>query len=526
VQEGHRPFPEGGPALMNNHFHSWTRFVCREGLNELETFDFESVKWLQLHLHGPAGTVRVGRPGILRRVYNFPRMPEISTSDTSLQQLFRASVNTILNNSQDTIVDGMGRERQQYSGDIGHIVHALHRGFGEAQLPARFLSTYSQGLTKDGFFLDAWPAYDRLNRLAQRQLDLTPWGPLLDHGVGFTFDAYYHYQYTGRAEDLEEVFPRLARFFRYLQSLRQPDGLLPVENLGIPTVWIDHDAYRHQRHKQLAFNAYVAAMLTEALAPLCGVFGQRALQEEVQEVAGQLVKRMRDTYWSSAEGMLINNLPWYKEEGSLRTCDRSLAHFILSGWTISPAERQRLVEELRTAPERMGLSYPPNAQWRHWALAEGGQVQPILDEYRTRWMQMASVAQNNTMQETWEVKPDSNSQWSHASVAPLYIAYMSLAGVAPLAPAYQKVRIRPQPGDLMQFSLVNHTPQGPLTVAWSGRKGRQRLRIDRPAGMEAELWLPEQEKPNLAAGAPTGIPGVRAWKLPDLPKWEGVLRYS
>ena len=49
VQEAHQV---GGPALLNTHFHSWTRFICREGINHFETFDFESCRWMQLHLHG------------------------------------------------------------------------------------------------------------------------------------------------------------------------------------------------------------------------------------------------------------------------------------------------------------------------------------------------------------------------------------------------------------------------------------------------------------------------------------------
>jgi len=50
--------------------------------------------------------------------------------------------------------------------------------------------TYNQGLNEDGNLMDCRPAYDRLNRLSQRQIDLTPRGPLLDHGVGFDFDSY------------------------------------------------------------------------------------------------------------------------------------------------------------------------------------------------------------------------------------------------------------------------------------------------------------------------------------------------
>ena len=59
-------------------------------------------------------------------------------SDAALQKLLDASINTLHNSAQETIVDGMGRERQQYSGDCGHQLHAIFYAFGETRLPARF----------------------------------------------------------------------------------------------------------------------------------------------------------------------------------------------------------------------------------------------------------------------------------------------------------------------------------------------------------------------------------------------------
>src|ERR1035438_2092059 len=135
-------------------------------------------------------------------------------------------------------------------------MHAVHLAFGERRLVARYLTTWSQGMTKDGYFMDCWPAYDRLARLIERQLDLSGWGPILDHGVGFIFDCWSHYLYTGDLQALREPYPRLLLFARYLQGRIGADGLLPVENLGIPSVWIDHVAYQQQRHKQCAFNLY------------------------------------------------------------------------------------------------------------------------------------------------------------------------------------------------------------------------------------------------------------------------------
>ena len=266
VHEAHQV---GGPPLLDTHFDSWTRFTCRDGINRFECFDFESLRWLQLHVHNARGVVTIRDVGVRRRQFPWPQEPRMRCSEPALQRLFDASINTLHNCAQETLVDGMARERQQYSGDGGHQLHAVHLVFGETRLPARFLATWSQGMTKDGYFLDTWPAYDRLARLMERQLDLTVWGPILDHGVQFNFDCWHHYQYTGDLDAVREPYPRLLRFADYLRGIVGKDGLLPVENIGIPSVWIDHSAYQVQRHKQCSFNLYAAAAMQHALAPLC-----------------------------------------------------------------------------------------------------------------------------------------------------------------------------------------------------------------------------------------------------------------
>ncbi len=266
VQEAHEP---GGPPLLNTHFDSWTRFVCRQGVNTFECFDFESLRWLQLNVRGARGRARIRDVGVRRRVYPWRNVPRVRFAEPPLRRLIDASVNTLKNCAQETLVDGMARERQQYSGDGGHQTHALYYAFGETRQPARYLTTFSQGQMKEGFFLDCWPAYDRLARLVERQFGLTGWGPLLDHGVGFVFDCWNYYIYTGDLEALHEPYPRLLRFADYLHGLWEKGGrrLLPVEDIGVPSVWIDHNAYERQRHKQCAFNLYAAAMLENALAP-------------------------------------------------------------------------------------------------------------------------------------------------------------------------------------------------------------------------------------------------------------------
>jgi hypothetical protein len=491
---------------LDTHFYSWTRFTCREGKNEFETFDFESLRWLQLHIHNATGPVTVSDVHIRRRIFPWPTKPQLRTSEPDLQRLFDASFNTLDASAQETLMDGGGRERQQYSGDCGHQLHAIHLGLGEHSLVARYLTTFSQGMTKDGFFLDCWPAYDRLARLVERQFDLSGWGPILDHGVGFTFDNWHHYNYTGNLEALREPYPRLLRFAQYLQKLVGADGLLPVENIGIPSVWMDHIAYQQQRHKQCAFNLYAAAAMENALAPICRAFGNASQAESVEQFGRELREATVKRFWSQQQKLFINNLPWLAQDKNPRTCDRSLATAILYDQCPSNQTAAAL-RSLAECPPEMGFSYPANAGWRLWALAKGGRADIILSDLRQRFATMASVKLNNTLQEDWAATPDSGQEWSHCPVAPLYIAYQVLMGLKPLEPGFKRYELRPQLGDLADLELTAFTVQGPVSLRSRGKVGEREVVLQLPSSGQGELVLPKDEiveLPEISTPAPVG----------------------
>jgi hypothetical protein len=437
----------------------------------------------------------------------------VKTTVPPLQRLFDASLNTLNNCAQETLVDGMARERQQYSGDGGHQLHGVHLAFGESRLPARYLSTWSQGLTKEGFFLDCWPAYDRLARLVERQFDLSGWGPILDHGVGFNFDCWSHYLYTGDLDSLREPYPRLLRFAQYLRSLVGADGLLPVENLGIPSVWIDHAAYQRQRHKQCAFNLYTAAVMQRALAPICRAFGDVAEAETADQFGQDLLRAAVRKFWSRQRGLFINNLPWLAEEKTARTCDRSLATAVL--FDQCPGRKaENSVRSLADCPPEMGFSYPANAGWRLWALARAGRADVIVKDLRERWAPMDSVRLNNTLQEDWKAAPDSGAQWSHCAVVPLYIAYHGLLGLKPLAPGFKRYELRPQLADLADLDLAAFTVLGPLSFRAQGSRGEREVLLRLPPGGRGELVLPRDEEVDLPPAAGPVPAGHRRFGLP------------
>jgi hypothetical protein len=494
VHEAHKP---GTDALINTHFNSWSRFICKEGMNTFSPFDFESLRWVQLHIHNFDRPVTISNVGLLRRQFDYAVEPRIEISDTVIQRVMKASVNTLYNSAQDIIVDGMARERQQYSGDGSHQLHPLYQAFGESRLPARFVSTFSQGITVDGYFLDSWPAYDRLARLQQRSINWGYWGSIVDHGVGFCMDSYAYYLYTGDRTPLLEAYPRIVRFFKFLQSMVDPkDGLLKVEDLGVTCVWMDHIAFKQQKHKQLSFNLYVSAMTGTSLYELSTLFGDAETAQQAKEFSRNILSQCVANYWSEKEKIFIDNKPWMDEEKEVRYSDRALATALLFHQCPGNDEK-RSVEILKTFPSTMGVSYPCNAVWRYWALAENGEVETLLSDLRTKWGTMPSVWENTTLQEDWNAGYDGSSQWSHCAVAPIVLLYQGLAGAKPLTPGGKKYRVYPQPGDLRFIDIDIQTLAGAIKFTSEGLKGTRTLSLIVPPGNEVELWLDSREHVDL-----------------------------
>ncbi len=510
VHEAHKP---GGDALINTHFDSWSRFVCREGRNTFAPFDFESLRWVQLHIRNFNRPVTISDVGLLRRQFDYTVAPRIAISDSVIQKVMDASVNTLYNSAQDIVVDGMARERQQYSGDGSHQLHPLYQAFNETRLPARFVSTFSQGMTVDGYFLDSWPAYDRLARLQQRAIDWGYWGSIVDHGVGFCMDTYNYYLYTGDITPLKEAYPRIVKFFRFLQSkVDEKDGLLKVEDLGVTCVWMDHIAFKQQKHKQLSFNLYVSAMTGHSLYELGMLMGDEETAVQAKAFSANILSRCVAKYWSDEEKIFIDNKPWMAEEKEVRYSDRALATALLFHQCPGNDEKKS-VDILKTFPSAMGVSYPCNAVWRYWALAENGEVETLLYDLRHRWGKMPSVWENLTLQEDWNAVYDGGSQWSHCAVAPIVLLYQGLAGAKPLTPGGKTYRIRPQPGDLRLVDIDIQTPAGAITFKTEGVKGSRTLSLEVPKDGEVELWLDSRESVGLPVSERSGK-GIVKYRVP------------
>jgi alpha-L-rhamnosidase len=114
--------------------------------------------------------------------------------------------------------------------------------------------------------------------------------------------------------------------------------------------------------------------------------------------------------------------------------------------------------------------------------------------------------------EAWDQKYKPNQDWNHAwGAAPANLLPRFVLGVRPLAPAWTRALIRPNPGPLTRADGKVPTPRGPIVVRWT-RGGGFRLALELPAGVAAHVELPASER---SQGVRVGGRPARAHRVND-----------
>jgi len=153
---------------------------------------------------------------------------------------------------------------------------------------------------------------------------------------------------------------------------------------------------------------------------------------------------------------------------------------ILTG-TLSLAQGRQNLQRTIEQPTQFAQCSVAMSFYLFAALKEVG-LYSKSNQYWQIWRNM--LAKNATT--SVEAEAGERSECHAWGALALYELPTTILGVAPAAPGYKKVAIKPTPGYLKWAKGVVETPRGPVKVAWKVENGQLNLSYDAPIAVELE----------------------------------------
>ncbi|MBL7967927.1 MAG: hypothetical protein JNK09_13075 [Prolixibacteraceae bacterium] len=107
------------------------------------------------------------------------------------------------------------------------------------------------------------------------------------------------------------------------------------------------------------------------------------------------------------------------------------------------------------------------------------------------WYNMIRVGSTISL-EAWDNKYKPNQDWNHAwGAAPANIIPRKLMGIEPLEPGFGKIRIKPQPGDLVSAEIKTPTIRGDVRLSFKNKPQQSfAMNLTIPANTTSDVYLP------------------------------------
>nr|BFE56284.1 glycoside hydrolase family 78 protein [Dactylosporangium thailandense] len=241
------------------------------------------------------------------------------------------------------------------------------------------------------------------------------------------------------------------------------------------------------------------------LAEIAGVLGERADQARYTAHANAVTEAFHDEYVTPS-GRLASD------------AQTAYAMALTAGMLAKDEQRERagrrLVELVEAEGHHVGTGFagtPLICDALTGVGAEDSAYHLLLQRECPSWLYPITMGAT-TMWERWDsmlpdgtVNPGDMTSFNHyAFGAVADWLHRTVAGLAPAAPGYRRVAVRPRPGGGLAHAEATHdSPYGPIRVAWRRAGGILTADITLPPGVTAVVELPAGDPVEVGSGAHT-----------------------
>ena len=307
-----------------------------------------------------------------------------------------------------------------------------------------------------------------------------------------------YYQYTGDADFVREMWPRMVTLMDYVLSRTNSEGMAE----GQPDDWIFVDWVDFPMHKRgiLCFEQILFCKALETMALCAKVLGINKSNYRIK--AEELRNKVRQTFWSYEQKAYYHAL----EDGVL---NKQITKFpnmfaIIYGYAYEE-QRQEIMQSVMLNPNIDPITTPYMRFYELEALCIDGLHTQVLQEMRDYWGGMLREGatsfwekyvptETGTQHLAMYGRPYGKSLCHAWGASPVYLLGKYYLGVKPTKPGYEEYEVRPALGDLEWMKGDVPTPHGMIHVEMD----RKQIKIRATEG-RGTLYYKDQQvdiKPN------------------------------
>lgn len=496
--EGDDIFLENGrmvPPDQGSRFGA--RYVSRAGRQTWQLFEAQTpARYVQLVFRSGGTPVRVHSASMISLEYPVTERGSFACSDDKLTQLWRAAVDTVYLQLEDTFVMEAARERTAYAlvGEIEQSHLAYYAAYGDIEATELgFLYTLRSQLSSGliplftcGYLPTGFPRERVLLPLRSASQAVIP-----AYSVFYAQSVLNRHRYFAKAGFLEQQYPGLVRLAQWHERQADPEtGLL--DNINGP-VWLDWPTWFMWKSKDVChcganfgINALYCKMLDE-MAEIAGHLGLSDQAQRWRERAATVRKSLRQLFWNPKRGLYADIVV----DGRQVELFSELLNGMALLYGIATPEQTATIRRELTKPGSDLTRVSP--LYLYYVLE--GLIQAGEDDYSWRYLaerytQVLEGSDFPTLPEKWpDQKDDAPPAKIHGGGAGVaWSLTKHVLGIQPAAPGFAEVVFDPRPGHLTWAKGVVPTPHGDIKVEWhKDATGRIVPNIEMPKGIKLIL---------------------------------------
>ncbi|RPK54688.1 Bacterial alpha-L-rhamnosidase [Streptomyces sp. ADI96-02] len=360
-------------------------------------------------------------------------------------------------------------ERLGWTGDINVFAPTAAYTMESARFLGKWLWDLQDDQRADGAFTDVAPQAGALGAGS------AGWG---DAGVTVPWALYRAY---GDTRVLERSWPSMLKWLDYLDA-HSTGRLRPAEGYGD---WLNIEDDTPKDVIATAYYAHsadlvarTARVLGRDAAPYTALFGEiRAAFRAAYVTGGGRVKGDTQTAYVLALSMDLLDEPERRTAAArLVALVRAEDWHLSTGFLGTPRLLPVLTDTGHTDVAYRLLLQRTFPSWGY----------QIDRGATTMWERWDSIRPDGSFQ---DAGMNSFNHYAYGSVGEWMYAH--IAGIAPAAPGFREITVRPRPGGGVTRARGRFQSQyGPITTEWTTERGGFRLVVGVPVNTTAEVWIP------------------------------------